>query len=119
MERMPNISHFKLELCCTQLIKQINSRLNSFYVLEQILIPVEIFRAFFYPPGYSNYASLASTYQSITTHNWVILAKAVQSISPIARKTVRDWASWHAMEHARENKRQLQLFWEGVFNAFE
>lgn len=111
--------NLKLKQCCLDTIKDINSRIVLSNTLSTVLVVLPVFKAFFYPPRYSNWASLTSTAYSIFTEDWELLVKDVQIVPQILRKAVRNEAQLHAYDHEKKNEYQLKMFWEGIVHAFE
>ncbi|MBT8338827.1 MAG: hypothetical protein HKP58_20755 [Desulfatitalea sp.] len=112
------IKDLKLQQCCVDLIKDINSRIVLSNILGGVLVVLPVFKAFFYPPGYSKWASLTSTVYSIGTEDWELLAKDIQIVPMLLRKVVRDEAQRHAYDHDRKHENKLRMFWEGIVDAF-
>ena len=112
------IKDLRIQNCCIKTIEKINGIIKSGNALSTLLVALPVFKAFFYPPKYSQLASLTSTVVSITTEDWVLLTRDVQMVSKIVRRRVYDISGEHSLDHVLDNKRKLQLFWEGVANAF-
>ena len=115
---MDIIKDLKLQNCCVKTIENINDIIKSGNAISSVLVVLPVFKAFFYPPGYSQLASLTSTVVSIKIEDWVLLARDVQMVSVIVRRRAYDISFAHSLEHVLDNRRRLQLFWEGVANAF-
>ena len=115
---MNPIKDIRLQNCCINTIETINGIIKSGNALSSFLVVLPVFRAFFYPPKYSQLASLTSTVVSITTEDWVLLVRDVQMVSKIVRSRVYNISLEHSLDHVIDNKRKLQIFWEGVANAF-
>ena len=115
---MNPIKDMRLQACCVKEIERINTVITSHNILSCVLVALPVFKAFFYPPGASQLASLTSTVVSITMENWMVFAKDIQSLKGIAAVSIYKIAGEHAMVHTMRNDRKLQQFWEGVADAF-
>ncbi|MFZ1987315.1 MAG: hypothetical protein WAU91_23100, partial [Desulfatitalea sp.] len=114
-----SIKDLRLKECCIEEIRKINSAITSGRILSGVLVVLPLFQAFFYPPGYDKWASLASTVYSISSTDWELFAQDAMQIQIVARGYAFKYAHEHAWQHERKNDYKLKLFWEGIMHAFE
>lgn len=98
---------------------KINGIIISGDVLSAVLVVLPLFQAFFYPPGYNKWASLASTAYSISSTDWKSFGEDAMRVSEFSRKAAFDVAHAHVIVHEWNNDHKLKLFWEGIMHAFE
>ncbi|MGD9365699.1 MAG: hypothetical protein PVH87_08400 [Desulfobacteraceae bacterium] len=104
--------------CCKQAIMDINHLLKGEKILDKALLASKLVLILFYPPGAPPIASLLSTAVNFTTTDWELLARAIASVPDVTRKSVYDIADLEAYNHLKDKKRNLQLYWEGVKDAY-
>ncbi|MFZ1987243.1 MAG: hypothetical protein WAU91_22725 [Desulfatitalea sp.] len=113
-----NINDLKLLPCCIIEIQKINGILTCGNILTGVIIGLPVFNAFFYPPGYNHWASLASTVVSIRNEDWVGLVERVKIVPQMARQSAREVAQYHCILHEKNKSvREIILFWRGVADA--
>lgn len=115
----PKLQDVRLRQCCTDTIQEINDDIIRGDVLSAVHIALPFFNAFFYPPGYSEWASLTSTVSSIAHEDWDDFAKNILLVPTMTRRIVYKIAEEHAIYHEFKNDYKLKMFWQGVVNAFK
>jgi hypothetical protein len=113
------IKDMQLPQCCIETIQEINGIIMRGHVLTAVMAILPFFQAFFYPPGYSEWASLCSTVISITTEDWKAFGEDVMRVPEMTRASAYKVARDHAIEHEWKNDYKLKIFWQGVVHAFE
>ncbi len=115
-----SIKDLRLKECCITEIQNINDILAKGNILAGVLIGLPVFNAFFYPPGYNQWASLASTVISISNEDWIRLVERIKLVPKMARKSSSKIAKYHSVDHeSRRNDRQIVLFWRGIADVFD
>jgi len=109
----------KLPQCCVDTIKEINGIIIRGDALTAVIAVLPFFQAFFYPPGYNQWASLSSTVLSISMQDWKAFGEDVMRIPKIARGFAFGVAQKHAIKHEINGDYEPKIFWQGVANAFK
>lgn len=109
----------QLAKCCVDTIKEINGIIINGDVLFAVVLALPLFQAFFYPPGYDKWVSLASTIYSISKEDWKSFGDNALKIPIATRNFAFKAAKEHALLHEFNGDYNLKIFWQGVMNAFE
>lgn len=117
----------KFQECCIKTIKAINIMLESSNVLDKALLVSKLVILFFPGPKSSKTGELVSQINKIFeygpgspgTDDWMVLAKAILAVPKIARARVREVSGEEVARHEVDNKPDLRMFWERVYDSFE
>lgn len=115
-----------LEDCCIKSKDAIGAILKNAKVLDKALLAGKILTIFVSNSRGSNLASIASTavathgidISNINSKEWEILARAIMAVPIVARRKAFDIAGDERRKHELDNKRELEIFWKGVCDAF-
>lgn len=112
MALQPNLYDVHLESCCVRSLEKINDILSSNKILQNLMIPA-VFASCFVGP---NVGSSVTTFYSIGSTDWALLAEASIRIGDFARHEITNiCADEYVLIHSTG---KLHKFWKAMYDSF-
>ena len=112
MASQPNLNDIHLESCCVDSMEAISNILSSNKILQNLLVPT-VFASCFVGP---NVGSSATTFYSIGSTDWALLAEGATRLDDFANGQIRDICGIETLQKHRYGK--LHRFWRAMYDSF-
>lgn len=112
MSSKPLLKNVKLKNCCKKSLKEINDILTASKTLQKIMIPAAFATCLIGPSK----GSAITSFYSISTTDWSLLANAVSAVPAIARHNIKNICAYEAL--VIHTTGDLNKFWHGMYESF-